>query len=72
MAIVVTTLAPSFLIGSSLFFQVKRSTIKALMGSKFSQIRPWTLGLAALERDYLRIPPWTYELAALERLEKSP
>ena len=72
MAIVVTTLAPSFLIGSSLFFQVKRSTIKAWMGSKFGQIRPWTLGLAALERDYLRIPPWTYELAALERLEKSP
>ena len=49
-ASVVTTLAPSFLIGSSLFLQVKRSTIKAWMGSKFGQIRPWTFGLAALER----------------------
>ena len=47
MAIVVTTLAPSFLIGSSLFLQVKRSTRKAWMGLKFRQIRPWTLGLAA-------------------------
>ena len=45
-----TTLAPSFLIGSSVFLQVKRSTTKAWMGSKFGQIRPWTLGLAALER----------------------
>ena len=50
MAIVVSTLAPSFLIGSSLFLQVKRSTIKAWMGLKFGQIRPWTLGLAALVR----------------------
>ena len=58
MAIVVTTLAPSFLIGSSLFLQVKRSTIKAWMGSKFGQIRPWTLGLAALER--LKKSPYTY------------
>ena len=45
-----TTLAPSFLIGSSLILQVKRSTIKARMGSKLGQIRPWTSGLAALER----------------------
>ena len=36
---VVTTLAPSFLIGSSSFLQVTRSTIKDLMGSKFGQIR---------------------------------
>ena len=49
MDIVVTTLAPSFLIGSSSFSQVKRSTIKAWMGSKFGQIRPWTLELVALE-----------------------
>ena len=45
-----TTLAPSFLIGSSLFLQVTRSTIKAWMGSKFGQIRPATEELAALER----------------------
>ena len=32
---VLTTLAPSFLIGSSLFLQVTRSTIKAWMGLKF-------------------------------------
>ena len=36
---VVTTLASLFLIGSSLFLQVTRSTIKAWMGSKFGQIR---------------------------------
>ena len=35
---VVTTPAPSFLIGSS------------PMGSKFGQIGPWTVELAALER----------------------
>ena len=33
----VSTLAPSFLIGSS-FLQVTRTTIKALMSSNFSQI----------------------------------
>ena len=44
-----TTLAPSFLIGSSLFLQVTRSTIKAYMGSKFGQIRLATVELAALE-----------------------
>ena len=58
MAIVVTSLVPSFLIGSSLFLQVKRSTTKAWMGSKFGLIRPWTLGLAALER--LKKSPYTY------------
>ena len=44
-----TTLAPSFLIGSSSFLQVTRPTIKALMGSKFGQIGPATVELAALE-----------------------
>ena len=39
---VVTTLAPSFLIGSSLFLQVT--------SSKFGQIGPRTAELAALER----------------------
>ena len=45
-----TTLAPSFLIGSSLSLQVKRTTIKSQMGSKFSKIGPRTLELAVLER----------------------
>ena len=45
-----TTLAPSFLIGSSPFLQVIRSTIKAYMGSKFGQTRLGTEELAALER----------------------
>ena len=35
-----TTLATSFLIGSSLFLQVTRTTIKSRMGSKFGKIRP--------------------------------
>ena len=42
-----TTLAPSFLICSSLFMQVTRTTIKSRMGSKFSRIRPGTYELAA-------------------------
>ena len=45
-----TTLAPSFLIGSSLFLQVKRTTIKTRMGSEFGKIGPGTYELAALER----------------------
>ena len=44
-----TTLALSFLIGSSSFLQVTRATIKSWMGSKFGQIRTWTVDLAALE-----------------------
>ena len=47
---VVTTLGPSFLIGSSSFLQVTRTTIKSVMGSKFGQIIPLTVELAALER----------------------
>ena len=47
---VVNTLAPSFLIGASLFLQVTRTTIKSWTSSKFDQIRPWTAELAALER----------------------
>ena len=35
---VVNTLAPSFLIGSSSFLQVTRTTIKSWMSSKFRQI----------------------------------
>ena len=44
-----TTLAPSFLIGSSLFLQVTRATIISRMGSKFGKIRLGTYELAALE-----------------------
>ena len=47
---VVNTLAPSFLIVSSLFLQVTRTTIKSWTSSKFGQIQPWTAKLAALER----------------------
>ena len=46
----VTTLAPSFLIGSSLFLQVMRTTIKSGMGSKFGKIGLGTYELPALER----------------------
>ena len=45
-----TTLAPSFLICSSLFLQVTRTIIKSRMGLKFGRIRPGTYELAALER----------------------
>ena len=44
-----TTLAPSFWIGSSLSLQVTRATIKSPMGLKFAKIRPRTGELAALE-----------------------
>ena len=44
------TLAPSFLICSSLFLQVTRTTIISRMGSKFGRIRTGTYELAALER----------------------
>ena len=47
---VVNTLAPSFLIGSSLFLQVRRTTIKSWTSLKFDQMGPWTAELAALER----------------------
>ena len=44
-----TTLASTLLIGSSSFFHVTRTIIKAWMSLKFSRIRPGTYGLAALE-----------------------
>ena len=46
----VNTLAPSFLIESSLFLQVRRTTIISRTTLNFSQIRPRTAELAALER----------------------
>ena len=45
-----TTLAPSFLICSSLFLQVTRTTIKSRLGSNFGKIGIGTCELAALER----------------------
>ena len=46
---VVTTLAPSFLNGSSSFLQVTRSTIKARMNLNFDKIPSTISELAALE-----------------------
>ena len=45
----VNTLGPLFLIRSSSFLQVIRTIIRVRMCSKFGQIRPQTLELAALE-----------------------
>ena len=45
-----STLAPLYLIGSSSFLQVTRTTIKACMSSNFGRIPPLTLELVALER----------------------
>ena len=45
-----TTPATSFLISSSLFLMVTRTTIKSQVGSKFGKIGPGTYELAALER----------------------
>ena len=47
---VMTTLAPSFLIGSSSYLQVTRTFITSRMSSKIGQIGPRTAELAALER----------------------
>ena len=44
-----TALAPSFLIGSLLFFHLTRTLIKDWMSLKFCRIRPRTYELAALE-----------------------
>ena len=46
----VSTLAPSFLIGSSAFLQITRTTIKAWVSSNLGRIPPLTLELAVLER----------------------
>ena len=46
---IVANLAPTILIGSSSFFEVRRITITSWMSSNLSQIRPWTVELAALE-----------------------
>ena len=46
---VVNTLAPSFLIGSSLFLQVRRTAIISRTSLNFSQIRQRTAELPALD-----------------------
>ena len=46
---VVSTPAPSFLIGWSSFLQVIRTAIKACMGSKFGKIGPGSEELDTLE-----------------------
>ena len=53
-----STLAPSFLIGSSSYLQVTRTSITSRTSSKFGQIGPRTAELAALER--LEKSPYTY------------
>ena len=45
---VVNTLAPTFLIGSSSFFHVKRTVMRSRMRSKFGKIQPWSGELTAL------------------------
>ena len=45
-----STLAPSFLIRSSSYLQVTRTSITSQTSSKFCQIGPRTAELAALER----------------------
>ena len=45
-----TTLAPSFLIGSSSYLQVTRTSITSGTSSKIGKIGPRTAELAALER----------------------
>ena len=47
---VVDTLAPLFLIGSSLYWQVMSTSITSRTGSKFGQIGPRTAEFAAIER----------------------
>ena len=44
------TIGPSFLIGSSSYLQVMKTTIISRTSSNLGQIRPRTAELAALER----------------------
>ena len=46
---VVATLAPSILIGSSSYLEVTRIAVTSRMSSNFSQIRPLTAELSALD-----------------------
>ena len=58
-----TTLAPSFLIGSSLLLQVTRTPIKSRMGSKLGSIQRRIYELAAHE--CLKKSPKTYIVTTL-------
>ena len=49
MSNVLTTLAPLFLIESSLFLQARKTPIRSRMGSKFGRILLGTNQLSALE-----------------------
>ena len=53
-----STLAPSFLVGSSSYLQVTRASITSRTSSKLGQIGPRTAELAALAR--LEKSPLTY------------
>ena len=55
----VSTLAPSFLIGSSSFLQVMRTAITSRMSLNFGLIRPGTAELAVLDC-LKKFPYWTY------------
>ena len=46
---VVNAPVPSFLMGSSSFLQATRTAIRSQLSSKFSEFRPWTAELPALE-----------------------
>ena len=74
---VVTTLAPSFLFGSSSFLQATRTSIKSWMCSKLGSIKRRPYELPALERlekswmsfNFVKIPSHILELAPLEHLK---
>ena len=47
---IVSTLVPSFLIGSSSVLQIRRTAIKSRKSLNFGTVRPLTAEVAALER----------------------
>ena len=61
---VVAALASTLLIGSSLFFHLTRTFIKAGMSLKFCRIRPRTYELAALEHLETFIFDWIFSILA--------
>ena len=56
---VVSTIAPSFLVGSYSFLQVTRTVVKAWMSLKFSKIEHGAMELAVLE--HLKKSPYSYD-----------
>ena len=66
-----TTLAPLFLFGSSLFLQETKTTIKSFSNGSSSFLQVTRSAIKALMGlNFGRIPSLTFELAALERLKK--